>query len=150
MESLISTHAARIAIGAAGIYFMVGLLTGMWKYIAMRNSPRFEAPFYVNIAHRAALMYAFAALLLAVFASLSAFSETINMIGVIPPLLFFALAQIHYIQLGFANKTDNSMRDAPNRNTEFMVLNALTVAEIGGFAILLAGFFARIFGNTAP
>ena len=116
----------------------------------MRNSPRFEAPTYVSIAHRAALMYAFAALLLAVFASLSAFSDTINLVGVIPPLLFFALAQIHYIQLGFANQTDNSMRDAPNRNIEFMALNALTVAEIGGFAILLTGFFVKICGSGTP
>lgn len=148
METLISTQAARLAVSASGIYFMVGLVTGMWKYLAMRNNLRFEAPVYVSIAHRAALMYAFAALLLAVFASLSAFSNTVNMIGVIPPLLFFALAQIHYIQLGIANNTDNSMRDAPNRNMEFMVLNALTVAEIGGFAILLTGFFVRICGNN--
>lgn len=150
MDGLIGTHATRIAMSASGIYFMVGLLTGMWKYLAMRTSPRFEAPVYVNIAHRAALMYAFAALLLAVFASLSALSDTLNTIGVILPLLFFTLAQLHYIQLGLTNNTDNSMRDASNRNSEFMILNALTLAEIGGFAVLLTGFVMRLVGAKLP
>ena len=50
---------------AAGVYFMVGLLTGAWKYHGIRRSPDFKAHPYVNLAHQASLAYAFASLLLA-------------------------------------------------------------------------------------
>ncbi|OAI20532.1 hypothetical protein A1355_02920 [Methylomonas koyamae] len=62
----------------------------------MRQSPEAEAPHYVNVAYRAALMYAFSAQLLTVFAALSAFPDWVNTVAVIPPLLFFAIAIIHY------------------------------------------------------
>jgi len=91
MEELLNSTASRIALTASGFFFMAGLLTGVWKYICMRRHPRAETPHYVNTAHRAALMYAFSAQLLAVFAAISAFSNLINIIAIIPPLLFLAL-----------------------------------------------------------
>jgi len=105
MEELLNSTASRIALTASGIFFMAGLLTGVWKYICMRQHPRAEAPHYVNTAHLTALMYAFSAQLLAVFAAISAFSNLVNTIAVIPPLLFFGIAITHYVQLGLS--TDN-------------------------------------------
>ena len=123
---------------------MTGLLTGAWKYLCMRQSEKIEAPHYVNIAHRAALMYAFAAQLLAVFAALSAFSDVVNTIAVIFPLLFFAIAIAHYINLGLTTDSHNSLRGSADRSKDYLILNALAVSEIGGFSVLLLGFFIRL------
>ena len=145
MEALLANTASLIALSASGIFFMTGLLTGLWKYLCMRNHPQSESPYYVNIAHRAALMYAFAGQLLAVFAAASAFPTIVNTLAVIPPLLFFAIAIIHYIQLGLTTDSKNSLRDSTDKSKEYLILNVLATAEIGGFTVLMIGFFMRIF-----
>ena len=66
MTEIINQTAPIIAIACAGIFFMTALITGAWKYNCMMHSPEFKAPYYVDIAHRSALLYAFAALLIAV------------------------------------------------------------------------------------
>jgi len=144
MEILLQSTAACIALSAAGIFFQAGLLTGLWKYLCMRRSPQAEAPHYVNVAHRAALMYAFSAQLLAVFAAFSAFPSWVNTLAVIPPLLFFAIAIVHYVQLGRTTLSNNAMHDSADRSKDYQVLNILAVAEMGGFSVLLAGFFSRL------
>jgi hypothetical protein len=144
MDSLMGNTAAVIALIAAGIFFMTGLLTGYWKYQCMRNHPRAEAPFYVHTAHRAALMYAFAAQLLAVFAALSAFPVWLNSIAVSAPILFFGMAIVHYIKLGKSTDSNNSLRDSLDKAKDYAVLNALSVAEIGGFGLLFLGFLFRL------
>jgi hypothetical protein len=144
MEELLNHTASRIALSASGIFFMIGLLTGLWKYLCMRQSPKAEAPYYVNTAHRAALMYAFAAQLLTVFAALSAFSDKVNTIAVIFPLLFFAIAIFHYINLGLTTDSNNSLRDSADRQKDYLILNILAASEIGGFSVLLVGFFLRL------
>lgn len=144
MDALLTSTAARIALSAAGLFFLTGLLTGLWKYLCMRQHPDAEAPYYVNIAHRAALMYAFSGQLLAVFAALSAFPAWVNTIAIISPLLFFAIAIIHYIQLGATTTSNNSLRDSTDKTKDYRMLNALAVAEIGGFSVLLFGFFSRL------
>jgi uncharacterized membrane protein YhdT len=146
MDILIGNTASTIALAAAGVFFMVGLLTGLWKYLCIRKHPQAEAPYYVSTAHRAALMYAFSAQLLAVFAAISAFPGWVNTTAVIPPLLFFAIAIVHYIQLGLTTDSNNSVRDSKDRNKDYRVLNVLAAAEIGGFSVLLVGFFVRLFG----
>jgi len=55
-------EAERIALLGSGVYFLIGLLTGVWKYRGIMNSPTGQAHPYVDIVHRAALMYAFASL----------------------------------------------------------------------------------------
>ena len=77
--------AVALAVLAAGVFFLVGLLTGAWKYRAMMRSERAVAPTYVDVAHRASLLYSFAALLLAVTLA-----------------LFWHLAQLVVSALGFA------------------------------------------------
>ncbi len=146
MEFLLSSTAPKIALSAAGVFFMAGLLTGLWKYLCIRKHPDAIAPHYVNIAHRAALMYAFAAQLLAVFAALSAFPDWLNTVGVVLPLAFFAIAILHYINLGRTTDTNNSIRDSADRNKDYFILNLLSAAEIGGFSILLVGFFVKVWG----
>ncbi|MDD1643657.1 MAG: hypothetical protein LUQ29_10365 [Methylococcaceae bacterium] len=144
MEELLNHTASRIALSASGIFFMTGLLTGLWKYLCMKSHPQAETPHYVNIAHRAALMYAFSAQLLAVFAAISAFSDRVNTIAVIPPLLFFGISIVHYINLGMTTGSNNSLRDSPDKAKDYLILNILAVSEIGGFSVLLVGFFLRL------
>lgn len=144
MDALITTLAARIALCASGVFFMAGLLTGYWKYQCMKKHPKAEAPFYVNTAHRAALMYAFAAQLLAVFASLSTFSDKVNSFAVGAPLFFFAISILHYVHLGLTTDSNNSLRDSSNPGKDHLILNVLSAAEIGGFGVLFAGFLMKI------
>ncbi len=144
MDELLNHTASRIALAASGIFFMTGLLTGIWKYLCMRQNQKTEAPYYVNTAHRAALMYAFAAQLLAVFAATGAFSDRVNTIAVIFPLLFFGIAIIHYINLGLTTESNNSIRDSADRKKDYLILNFLAVSETGGFSVLLVGFFLRL------
>lgn len=144
MDQLLESGAAITALMASGIFFMSGLLTGVWKYTITLASETAEAPYYVNIAHRASLLYAYAALLVAVFASLSVFPGWLNMIGALAPLTFFAIAILLYIKQGIENTTDNQFRNPPNLAQIKILMAALIIAEIGGFAILLLGTMLRV------
>ena len=144
MDAILNQTAPMIAISCAGIFFMTGLLTGAWKFSCMMKSEEFKTPYYVDIAHQAALLYSFAAILIAVFAYFSIFADWVNILATIAPLLFFAIAILNYIKLGVANKTNNQLRDSENPAADKMIIGALAVAEIGGFFILLMGFFIKI------
>lgn len=144
--------AARLALVAAGMFFLSGLLTGVWKYAHIAQRADAQAPAYVDIAHRASLMYAFAALLLAQFAQLSAWPAAVNLWSTALPLAFFALAIGGYVLHGALGDTDNQFRRPHKMGAlrlpkhglaAFMVL--LVLAEIGGFVVLFAGVL-RAFG----
>lgn len=138
--------AVRLCIVAAGVFFMTGLLTGAWKYFHIARSPKAVAPLYVDIAHRAALLYSFASLLLAVFAGLSAWSDTVNLVAAALPLSFFAFAIVGYVAHGILQDTDNQLLK-PHKFGAATLPPALVAAsmwllmaaEIGGFAVLFAG-----------
>lgn len=146
MPALPLTVAVQLCLFAAGVFFLTGLLTGVWKYLHIARSPQATAPVYVDIAHRSSLLYSFAALLLAQFAALSVWSPTVNLWAAALPLGFFAAAIGGYILHGLLQDTDNQFR-APQRIGRwplpkgalhgFMVL--LTLGEIGGFVVLFAG-----------
>lgn len=146
--------AVKLAVLASGIFFLAALLLGTWKYVQMRSSPEALAHPYVDTAHRAALLYSFAGLLLARFAELAELSATVEVIAVAMPLLFFGGAITSYAVHGWLRDTDNQFRQPhvlglgivpPAAMSTFMW--ALVVAEIGGFVILFAGFVsAQILG----
>ena len=138
--------AVRLCVVAAGVFFLAGLLTGVWKYRQMSTRDAALAHPYVDICHRAALMYSFAALLLAVFAALSAWSATVTLWAAALPLAFFAQAILIYALHGALGDTDNQLR-APHRLGSRTLPPALIhagmwlliAAELGGFLVLLAG-----------
>ncbi|MDP3859558.1 MAG: hypothetical protein Q8Q73_17515 [Stagnimonas sp.] len=144
--------ADQLCLLAAGLFFLSGLLTGLWKYRCMATSPEASAPVYVDIAHRASLMYSFAAILLREFVPYSPLGPTGTLWAVGAPLLFFALAISTYVLHGILRDTDNQLRQ-PHRLGQgtisgllihgFMVL--LVIAEIGGFSVLLYGFLLSVF-----
>jgi len=124
---------------AAGAFFLVGLLTGVWKYAGIARTEQAQAPVYVDVAHRASLMYAFSA-----YSPLSV-PATVWLVAV--PLLFFAGAIASYVLHGLLRDTDNQFRKPYRlgRGTlpgvllhGFMV--ALAIGEIGAFVLLFYGF----------
>ena len=133
-----------VATTACGVFFLTALLLGVWKWRAMLRAPDHLAPHYVDTAHRAALLYSFACLVLIHFAELSPFAEAVNVVAVSFPLLFFTVAIVGYIQLGWLDATDNIFEQRSFATTTGMHL--LAAAEIGGFAVLLAGFAMTQFG----
>jgi hypothetical protein len=128
----------RAVLLAAGLIFIVALVLGIWKYRQMAAAPDGLAHPYVDTAHRAALLYSFATLLIATFVELSGWSETVDAIAAFAIIFFFLAALSGYIWHGAHRDTDNQFRDTPRWLHNFMT--ALIVAEIGGFSVLLAGF----------
>jgi ABC-type multidrug transport system permease subunit len=126
-----------LAVFAAGLFFLVALLCGVWKWRQMLSRPDHLAHPYVDIAHRASLLYSFAALLLAVFAGLSAWSATIDLVATAVPLAYFAGAIAVYIWHGAKEDTSNQFESRGFLTTWGTVL--LVIGEIGGFLVLFAG-----------
>jgi len=125
-------------LAAAGLLFLWALLLGVVKYRQIATSPEHHAHVYIDIAHRAALLYSFATLLIAAFVELSAWSMLVDLVAAGALVVFFAAAILGYMVHGLRRDTDNQFRDPVPGTHGFM--GALIVAEIGGFLVLLAGF----------
>lgn len=146
MQPIELSLAVKLAILFSGIFLWVGMLTGVWKYLQIRNSPQSRAHYYVDIAHRSSLLYAPAALILAVLAYYSQFSETINLICVVLNLAFFSFSIGAYILHGMLKDTTNQFKK-PHQLGKVqlpgilmtLAMIGLIVAELGGTGILLWG-----------
>jgi hypothetical protein len=126
---------------AAGAMFLVALALGVWKYLQMATSEGHVAHPYVDTAHRAALLYSFATLLVASFVQFSGWSEGIDLTSAGVLYFFFASAVGGYAYHGWRRDTDNQFRDpSPSARALGGYMAALIVGELGGFAVLLAGF----------
>ncbi len=139
--------ADQLCLLAAGSFFLTGLLTGLWKYACIARSETATAPVYVDIAHRAALMYSFSALLLRAFLPYSPLSPAGTLWAAGLPLLFFAAAIVTYLVHGLLRDTDNQLRHPHRLGARTLprlaihgFMWALAAAEIGGFAVLFWGF----------
>ncbi len=128
----------RLTLLAAGLIFLLALALGVWKYRQMATSENHLAHPYVDIAHRAALLYSFATLLIAVFVELSGWPTWVNLTAAMVVVLFVVIAIVTYISHGLKRDTTNQF-EHPDRGVHAGML-ALIVAEIGGFAVLFAGF----------
>jgi len=125
----------------ASVMFLWALLLGVWKYRQMASSDDHLAHPYVDTAHRAALLYSFALLLVATFVELSGWSHVVNMIAAGAMVFYFFFAVAGYALHGWRRDTDNQFRD-PVRGTSAAMLS-LIVAEIGGWLVLVAGFLEK-------
>jgi len=139
--------ASQLALLACGVFFLTGLLTGVWKYLATSRSAQSEAPRYVKVAHQTSLMYSFAALVLLEFVKFSPYSETVNSIAVAVPLFFFAVAITTYIVHGATRDTDNQFQKPYRLGRLYLpplvfhlAIWLLILGEIGGFVVLFVGF----------
>ena len=130
--------AVKLCLAASGLFLLSGLITGVWKYRHIVRSPERRAPVYVDIAHRASLMYSFAALVMMELVSVSPYSESLQLWATGVPIFFFAAAIASYLWHGFLNDTDNQFREPTSFLSWGMLL--LIVGEIGGIAVLVWGF----------
>jgi hypothetical protein len=128
----------RITLLAAGLIFLLALVLGVWKYRQMLVADDHLAHPYVDIAHRAALLYSFATLLIAVFVHLSAWPAWVNLTAAMIVVAFFVGAILSYISHGLRRDTVNQF-EHPDRALK-VGMAALIVGEIGGFGVILAGF----------
>lgn len=122
----------------AAAMFLWALLLGVLKYRQMVESEESVAHPYVDVAHRAALLYSFALLLVATFVELSGWSTLVNLLAAGALAFYFFAAVAGYMVHGWRRDTDNQFRDPVGGLHAFMV--ALIVAEIGGWLVLVAGF----------
>lgn len=125
----------------AAVMFLMALLLGVWKYRQMAASESHLAHPYVDTAHRAALLYSFALLLVASFVALSGWGAVVNAVAASAMALYFFSAVIGYAFHGWRRDTDNQFRDPVPGTHAFMM--SLIVTEIGGWLVLVAGFLEK-------
>lgn len=140
-DALQLSAATKAVLLAGALMFLVALLAGVWKYRQIATSEQHAAHPYVDIAHRAALLYSFAILLVATFVELSGFSTLVNLLAAGAMVVYFYLAVATYVVHGWRKDTDNQFGD-PVKGTHLAMIT-LIVAEIGGWVILIAGFVEK-------
>lgn len=136
----------KISLAAAGFYLLAGMIIGVVKYRKMMRSAEHCAPVYIDIAHRAAFLYSFAALVMAKLLEENSFPEITLIPSTIIVLIFFSLTILGYLMTGLKNKTENLFSERNFTTTWFMY--ALIGAEIGGFIIIFIGFLTKIFTSS--
>ena len=133
----------RLVIFAAGAMFLWALLLGVVKFRQILESPQGQAHPYTDIAHRAALLYAFSLMLIAVFVQLSAWRMAIDLAAAGVLAFFFFAAVASYMAHGLRRDTANQLVN-PSAGTRSFVW-VLAIGEILAFTILLAGFVVSAF-----
>lgn len=129
--------AYHVAIVAAGIFFLNGLLTGVWKYQQIAKSSDAKAHPYVDIAHRTSLLYSFAAILIAQFVEISRLSDPVELFATLSLVVYFAMAITSYMVQGARQETDNQLAQITPVIRWFMW--SLILFEITGFLVLFYG-----------
>jgi hypothetical protein len=138
----VTLHTATKAVLLAdAVMFLAAQLLGVWKYRQIMTSENHTAHLYVDIAHRTALFYSFALLLIATFVELSGFSATVNILAAGAMTFYFYASVTNYTLHGWREDTDNQFRNPVRGMRAFMV--TLIVAEIGGWLVLSTGFLDK-------
>jgi hypothetical protein len=132
------SFAEKISLLFSGLFLLVGMLTGVWKYTKIMSSDERRAPVYVDIAHRNALLFSFACVVLAKLVEYSPFGSTVKTSIVGVPLFYFVMTNIGQIKEGFLNRTDNIFNERNFVTTWFIY--GLIIGEVGSIAVLLGGF----------
>jgi len=105
------------------------------------TSENHTAHLYVDIAHRTALFYSFALLLIATFVQLSGFSAAVNGVAAGGMAFYFYISVTNYTIHGWREDTDNQFRNPIPGLRAFMI--TLIVVEISGWLVLSAGFLDK-------
>jgi hypothetical protein len=144
-------NALKLCYLFAGIYFLVGLLSGIWKYHGIVKSKNGIAHEYVSVLHRASLLYSFACILLAKFVELSSLSEEVNFYSALAVIAFFGFAQITYFLHALLKDTENQFSKPYQLGGWFypsfllhLSMILLIIGELGGFMILFWGFLRTL------
>lgn len=135
--------AVKITLAVSGIFLFVGMLGGVLKYRGIMSSPDNRAHPYIDIAHRAALMYSFAALVMAQLLGYSPYSDQVQLIIACVPLFFFSMAIGQYFKLGLEGRVRNQFVERNSSTTWVMLL--LITGELGGVGAIVWGFITTQF-----
>jgi hypothetical protein len=127
---------------AAGM-FLWALLLGTLKYGQILRSPDHRAHPYTDIAHRAALLYSFALLLISAFVQFGQWGFSVNLAAGSALVAYFAMAVAGYTWHGWRRDTENQFARAGGGLRAFMA--SLMTVEIGSWLVLVAGFVDRQF-----
>jgi hypothetical protein len=130
--------ATKIVMLYAAIMFLWALLLGVLKYQQTVRSPEHQAHPYTDIAHRAALLYSFALLLVASFVEFSQWSSAVNLVAASAMAAYFGAAVASYTLHGIRQDTVNQFVHATSGIKGFMI--SLIAVEIGAWLVLVAGF----------
>ncbi len=130
--------ATKIVLLFAGVMFLWALLLGVLKYQQTLRSPEHRAHPYTDVAHRAALLYSFALMLVATFVAFSEWSTAVNLVAASAMALYFFTAVAGYMLHGIRQDTENQFAGAPSALRGFMV--SLIAVEIIGWLVIVAGF----------
>ncbi|WP_018229985.1 hypothetical protein [Methyloversatilis universalis] len=135
--------AVKVTLAASGIFLFVGLIGGILKYRGIMTSPNHRAHPYIDIAHRASLLYSFAALVMAALLTFSPYSENVQLLIAGVPLFFFSVAIGQYYRLGLAGEVTNQFKERNFNTTWGMIL--LIIGELGGVGAIVWGFISTQF-----
>lgn len=152
MDVYLLPLSVKLALLFSGIYLLVGMLTGVWKYYQMSRSELARAHYYVDIAHRSSLLYAPATLILAGMAYCSTWPELVNLAFIVINLIFFTFAILSYVLHGFLKDTTNQFKQ-PHQLGKMhlpkilmrMAMISLVIGEVVATAGLLLGMFNGLF-----
>ena len=133
--------ATKVVLLYAAVMFLWALLLGVLKYRQTLESSEHRAHPYTDVAHRAALLYSFALLLVATFVELSQWSAAVNLVAASAMALYFALAVAGYTWHGLRQDTSNQFAHTTTALKGFM--SSLIAVEIGAWLVLTAGFVDR-------
>jgi hypothetical protein len=137
------TLAVKICLLFSGLFLLAGMCIGILKYVFTMRSAQHSAPVYIDIAHRASLLYSFAALVMAKLIEFSPYTQTVQLIIAGVPLVYFALTIFQYTKLGLRRQEETQFSERNFITTWFMY--GLIVGEIGGVALILWGFIQTQF-----
>lgn len=144
--------AAKLTVVSAGVFFLTGLITGVIKYRQIATSESATAHPYIDIGHRASLLYSFACILLLTFVEISRLPVAVELVAVSALVLYFAASILTYLVHGLLQDTDNQLKRPfrlGNRTVPGSAISifmwTLIAAEIGGFLVLFYGVLLEVF-----
>lgn len=133
-----------VLLFAAGM-FLWALLLGSLKYVQILRSAEHHAHPYTDIAHRAALLYSFALLLIGTFVQFGQWGFNVNLAASSAMAAYFTMAVAGYTWHGLRKDTENQFAPASAAIRAFMV--SLIAVEIGAWMVIVAGFVDRQFAH---
>ena len=128
----------KLAILFSGLFLLIGMLTGVWKYTTMMKSENAKSSMYIDIAHRNALLFSFACVVIAKLMEFSPFSMPLQIVITAIPLFYFSLTTINQIKEGAAGRTETIFKERNFSTTWFTY--GLIVGEIGAISLMIIGY----------
>jgi hypothetical protein len=128
----------KLAVLFSGVYLLIGMLTGVWKYAAIMKSEKHKSSMYVDIAHRNALLFSFACLVIAKLMEFSPYTPTAQIVITVIPLFYFSVTTANQIKHGLAGRNETVFSERNFSTTWFTY--GLIVGEVVCIALMIGGF----------